>query len=158
MANPVRTAESILEALAKREFKMYLQFIVNNKTKKIASAEALSRWVADEGVISPMEYIETMETEGLISRHDFYMFSLVCAQLEKWKNTPYSDIVLSCNFTRITLSEEDFIDNLLEIAGQYDFDRRKLAIEITEDAIEKNMETAMINMILLALTISSASV
>lgn len=145
MGNAIGKA-TILNALENKEFKMYLQFIVDNKTKRIVSAEALSRWVKDGEVIGPGEYINVMETSGLISKHDFYMFSLACAQLEKWRNTPYSDIVISCNFTRLTLSEEDFIDNLLEIADEYTFDRTKLAIEITEDAIEKNMETAMRNM------------
>ena len=34
--------ENILAGLEKNEFKMYLQFIVDSKTQKIVSAEALS--------------------------------------------------------------------------------------------------------------------
>ena len=86
-----------------------------------------------------------MEISGLISKHDFYMFELVCRQLEKWSNTEYKDISISCNFTRITLSEENFIDKLMMISNSYKFDRAKLAIEITEDAIEKDREVATQN-------------
>lgn len=138
--------EGILNGLQNNEFKMYLQFIVDSKTKKIVSAEALSRWDNPrEGIIGPVNYIGHMESAGLISKHDFYMFELACRQLEKWSTTEYKDISISCNFTRITLSEEDCINKLKEISQSYNFDKSKLAIEITEDAIEKDMETAKKN-------------
>lgn len=138
--------ESILNGLENNEFKMYLQFIVDTKTKKIVSAEALSRWdCPQKGIIGPGYYIGNMESAGLISKHDFYMFELACRQLEKWSNTKYEDISISCNFTRITLSEDDFIYKLKTISERYTFDKSKLAIEITEDAIEKDRESAKRN-------------
>ena len=141
-----KITENILKAFENNEFKMYLQFIVDNKTKKIVSAEALSRWDSREkGLLGPGKYIENMEMSGLISRHDFYMYELACRQLEKWADTEYKDISISCNFTRITLSEKHFIDKLKMIADSYNFDKSKLAIEITEDAIEKDRETATEN-------------
>ena len=141
-----KITESILKGFENNEFKMYLQFIVDNKTKQIVSAEALSRWDSREkGLISPGKYIENMEMAGLISKHDFYMFELVCRQLEKWKDTEFNNITLSCNFTRITLSEANFIDKLRMISNSFIFDKSKLAIEITEDAMEKNRETATKN-------------
>ena len=138
--------ENILKGLENNEFKMYLQFIVDSRTKSIVSAESLSRWENPQrGVIVPINYISHMEETGLISKHDYHMFELACSQLEKWENTMYKDISISCNFTRITLSEEDCVRNLEEISKKYSFDRSKLAIEITEDAIEKDMETAKDN-------------
>jgi len=141
-----KAAENILKGIENNEFKMYLQFVVYSKTKKIVSAEALSRWdKPEEGIVGPFNYIGNMESSGLISKHDFYMFELACRQLEKWNNTEYGDITISCNFTRITLSEEDCIDKLKEISSRYEFDKSKLAIEITEDTIEKDSETAKEN-------------
>ena len=141
-----KVTESILDGINNNEFKMYLQFIVDNKTKKIVSAEALSRWDNPEkGIVGPGNYIGYMETAGLISKHDFYMLERACQQLEKWQNTEYKDIAISCNFTRITLSEEDCIENFKAILSKYNFDKAKLVIEITEDAIEKDMETAKKN-------------
>lgn len=141
-----KITESILNGFEKKEFKMYLQFIVDNKTGKIASAEALSRWDSPQtGLIGPGKYIANMENAGLISKHDFYMFELACRTLEKWNGTEFGNIALACNFTRITLSEDTFIEKLNMIANSYDFDKSLLAIEITEDAIEKNMEVATNN-------------
>lgn len=144
-----KITESILKGFENNEFKMYLQFIVDNKTKQIVSAEALSRWDSREkGLIGPGKYIENMEVAGLISKHDFHMFELICRQLEKWHNTEYKDISISCNFTRITLSEENFIDKLTMISNSYNFDKSNLSIEITEDAMEKNRETATKNVMI----------
>ena len=142
----INITDSILSGMENNEFKMYLQFIVDTKTKKIVSGEALSRWDnPQKGIVGPGHYIGHMETAGLISQHDFYMFELACRQLEKWQNTEYNDISISCNFTRITLSEENCIDKLIEISKRYNFDKSKLAIEISEDAIEKDLETAKRN-------------
>lgn len=141
--------ENILNGLENNEFKMHLQFIVDSKTKQIVSGEALSRWESPgKGIIGPVNYIGQMEEAGLISKHDFHMFELACQQLEKWSDTKYKDLSISCNFTRITLSEEECIEKLKAIADKYNFDRSKLAIEITEDAIEKDMENAKKNVML----------
>jgi predicted signal transduction protein with EAL and GGDEF domain len=90
-ANNAQDAENdkkfdrILRAIENNEFKMYLQFIVDNGTKCIISAEALSRWDhPEEGIVGPGRYIGIMEESGLISKHDYYMFDLACRQLEQW--------------------------------------------------------------------------
>ena len=135
-------------ALKNREFKMHLQFIVDNKTKRIASSEALSRWETPEGeVIMPGKYISLMEKSGLIIKFDYYMFEMVCDKLSKWADTDYKEIAISCNFTRITISEKDFVAKIKDIADKYEFDRNNLIIEITEDSIEKNMDVAKSNII-----------
>lgn len=141
--------ESIKKALVDKEFKLYLQFIVDNKTKEIISAEALSRWHHSNGkVLTPGSYIESMEEASLIDTHDYYMFDRVCNQLHDWHNTEYGGITMSCNFTRITLSESDFAEKIKQIADKYEFERSKLIIEITEDTIEKNKDVAIKNIML----------
>lgn len=135
--------KQIEHGLANGEFKMYLQFIVDNKEKKIVSAEALSRWQDANGeIISPVKYIAVMERNGLIAKLDYFMFEKACQKLVAWQNTEFDHITLSCNFTRITISEKNFAATLASIADKYAFDRSKLSIEITEDAVEKNPEVA----------------
>ena len=131
-----------------QEFKMYLQFIMENEEKKIVSAETLSRWEDSTGeVIFPGAYIGLMEKSGLIIKFDYYMFEKVCAKLSEWKNTEFKDLTISCNITRITISEKNFVSKIQEIADKYDFNRKKLLIEITEDSLEKNLVIAMYNII-----------
>ena len=134
--------------LKNKEFKMHLQFIVDNKTKRIVSSEALSRWETSEGeVIMPGKYIGLMEKSGLITKFDYYMFESVCDKLSKWADTDFKELTISCNFTRITISEKDFVTKIKNIAERYEFDRSKLIMEITEDSIEKNLDVARNNII-----------
>ena len=138
--------QQIEQGFENQEFKMHLQFIVDNKTKQIVSAEALSRWEKDNGkLVPPGEYIGTMKDCGIIARLDYYMFEKACKKLEQWKTTEFEGITLSCNFTRITISEQDFVQKIAKIANGYDFDRSKLLLEITEDSKELNADGAMEN-------------
>ena len=140
--------DSIENGLRNEEFKMYLQFSVDNKTKKLVSAEALSRWEkADGEILFPGKYIGAMEKFGLITRLDYYMFEMACKKLAEWQGSEFDDISISCNFTRITISEKDFVSKIREIAERYSFDRQKMHIEITEDSIEKNLEVALKNIL-----------
>ncbi len=130
------------------EFKMHLQFIVDNKTKKIVLAEALSRWETTEGeIVMPGAYLGIMEKSGFIVKFDYYMFEQVCAKLADWKDTEFNQVSITCNLTRITISEKDFVDKIKAIADKYDFDRNKLLVEITEDSIEKNLDVAKSNIL-----------
>lgn len=139
---------AIKEGLQNDEFKMYLQLIVDNKTKNITSAEALSRWeTADNGLIFPGKYVGVMEEAGLITTLDYLMFEKVCRKLSEWEGTEFDNVTISCNFTRITISEADFVTKIKEISDRYVFDHRKLIMEITEDSIEKNFNMAKSNLV-----------
>jgi len=101
---------------------------------------------AYNSILTLTAFFSRIQTIDLtVTLHDFYMFELACRQLEKWKGTAFENIALSCNFTRITLSEENFIDKLRMISNSFTFDKSKIAIEITEDAMEKDRETATNN-------------
>ena len=119
--------DAINAGLQNDEFKMYLQLIVDSKTKNIISAEALSRWVTAEGVlIFPGKYIGLMEESGLITKLDYQMFEKACRKLGEWAGTEFDDVSISCNFTRITISEADFTTKIKEISDRYAFDHHKL--------------------------------
>lgn len=134
-----------LDALQNREFQMFLQFIVRGADGKICGAEAVSRWDhPQKGLLYPGSYIELMEGEGTIVELDFYIFEAVCRQLEQWQAAG-RPLLLSCNFSRITIGREAFVQRIQEIAERYTFDRGRLVMEITEDAMESNQEAAFSN-------------
>ncbi len=127
------------KALDKKEFRLYVQYIFDGTGKLACGAEALSRWDSpDEGVVPPTEYIHMLETAEMIDELDFYILEECCRTLQEWKETPKKNIWLSCNMTRITLSNEYFAERFAEIVRKYDFDIGKLVIEITEDALAES--------------------
>lgn len=127
------------EALDNKEFCLYVQYIFDGKGKLVCGAEALSRWDSPEkGMISPSEYINMLETAEMIDELDFYILGECCRTLEAWKDSPKKNLWLSCNMTRITLSDEGFAQRFKEIVEKFDFDLNKLVIEITEDALAES--------------------
>ena len=140
--------KQITAAFKNREFKMYMQFIVDKTTKEIFGAEALSRWQhPQKGLLLPGHYIGIMEELGSIKELDFYIFEEVCRQLENWSSTRFASLILSCNFTRLTISDDDFMARITEISSRYSFDHSRLIIEITEDIEAKNKENVVHNII-----------
>ncbi len=138
--------KKLRNALDKKEFRLYVQYIFDGKGKIACGAEALSRWDSpEEGVISPAEYITMLETAEMIDELDFYILEECCRTLQEWKETKKKNIWLSCNMTRITLSNENFAVRFKEIVKKYDFDIGKLVIEITEDALAESKKLVMDN-------------
>ncbi len=137
------------DALDKKEFRLYLQYIFDGKGKLACGAEALSRWDSPEdGVIAPSDYISMLETAEMIDELDFYILEECCRTLESWKQTEKKNLWLSCNMTRITLSGEGFARRFEEIVKKYDFEMDKLVIEITEDALAESTKQVVDNIAL----------
>ncbi|MDD6189056.1 MAG: EAL domain-containing protein [Clostridiales bacterium] len=134
-----------IEGIQNREFKLFLQFIVSAVDGTIIGAEALSRWDhPQKGLLYPGSYVELMESAGTIGELDFYIFEEACKLLEHWSKQDRK-LSISCNFTRLTIEQENFVSKLQEIAGQYSFPHDRLVLEITEDTIEKNKSAAFEN-------------
>ncbi|MEE3422403.1 MAG: EAL domain-containing protein [Succinimonas sp.] len=123
------------EALRSGQIRMYLQPLVR-KDGSIIGAEALARWIRPDGsLLMPGDFIETLETAGLIHRLDRYMWEQAVKQLSQWELTEKSDLFISVN-----VSAKDFysIDVPREITGlvtKYGADSSKLRLEITETAL-----------------------
>ena len=127
------------KAVKEDEFRVYMQFIAENRTERICGAEILSRWQNPEyGVLMPAEYIDLLKETGLIVEHDYKMFRALCRQLEIWNKDPLDSLFLTCNFTRISFSQKDFSDRICEISSGFSFDHSRLVIEVTEDSISKD--------------------
>lgn len=144
-AERLQLKKSALDALRQRQFKMFLQFVVDAKDESIRGAEAVSRWDHPRrGLLYPGSYIDIMESEGTIAELDFYIFEEACRQLERWCGEGRA-ITISCNFSRITICREDFVRRVTEVSKRFRFDRRLLVMEITEAVMESNREMAFDN-------------
>lgn len=134
--------QAVLNAVENGEFRVYLQLITESQSKKICGAEVLSRWQNREyGLLRPHEYIEILKQTGQIAVHDYKMFAAACELLQGWNKAPYSHLFLSCNFTRDSLSRQNFFKEIEKIASAYSFNHARLIIEITEDSIAENLTT-----------------
>lgn len=117
-------------------FKIYIQLIIDSKTDTFCGGEVLSRWQNNEyGLLKPCEYIEILKENEKIIEHDYNVFEQTCALLQRWNNSSYKNMFLTCNFTRLSVEKNDFVEKLREIAEKYNFRHERLIIEITEDSL-----------------------
>lgn len=141
-----RLQRRLSDAIEKKEFKPYLQMMWDSRTDRFCGAEVLSRWLSpEEGLLTPGRYIEHMINAGLVRNLDMYIFEECCKFLDKWKDTELGDLALSCNLTRVTISDASFVKRFKDILEGYSFDRNKLILELTEDSLADSMTAAIRN-------------
>ena len=125
---------SFEEALGSGQFKMYLQPLVR-KDGSVLGAEALARWYRPDGtMVLPGDFIETLETAGLIYKLDRYIWELAVKKLSMWKGTDKQNLSISVNVSAKDFTSIDVVDELTKLVEQYGVDSRMLRLEITETA------------------------
>ena len=146
-ATKLELQRKLSDAFVEGEFLLYMQMIVN-RNGKIIGAEALSRWQnRDKGLLTPAVFIEPLKSAGLIDKMDFYILEEACRQLEQWSLTDKEHLWMSCNFTRLTISRNDFAERFKNVLSKYQFSHSCLIIELTEDSLMNNTTVAYRNIL-----------
>lgn len=128
-------------ALENGQFVPYVQPKVDFKTGRVTGGEILVRWVDNDQTIlyRPDEFIPLFESNGFIKTIDFLMFEQSCSILQILNNAGHKDLVLSTNFSKLTLNSLKTTEKLLEIVSKYNVSPNHIEIEITES---ESMESA----------------
>ena len=138
---------SLLRTLAKRklkEFQVHYQPIVETKFGSIVGAESLIRWQSSElGLISPAELIPLAESTGLIIPIGEWLIHNVCNQTKIWQDAGYKNFYATINISINQLIQPDFVTKLLKSLTENDLHPSSLELEITEGAIEQDVNTAI---------------
>ena len=114
-------------------FLLMVQPVVDFRTNAVCDGEVLSRLNHPErGVIFPDEFLPAIDSAGLYPQFDRYIFQKSCAWLSRSLAEGEGLEILSCNFSRKTLSEANAASQLAQIADCYGLPHNRLAIEITE--------------------------
>ncbi len=123
------------KALKTGEIKVWYQPQVDYENGKIIGAEALCRWnPAEQGWISPAEFIPALEEAGLIYDLDRYVWDRVCQDLRRWKAQGHHRIV-SVNLSRADFTKgQNIPEHFKTLIETYGLTPDQLHIEITETA------------------------
>ncbi len=132
-------ANKMHKALEHNEFKVFLQPKYNVIKEKVLGAEALVRWVEqDGGMVFPNEFIPLFEQNGFIVELDRYMLKNVCKTLSEWANSKKELIPISVNFSRLHLSNKNFVKEIKDIVSSYGVETKYIEIELTESTVMEN--------------------
>lgn len=123
-------------AIAGHQFKAYYQPKCNPKSGEIVGAEALVRWVQEDGsVIPPARFIPLFEKNGAIGKLDEYMFTCVCAQLSQWRQEGVELRPVSVNLSRASLCRQGVALTYKRILEGYGLSTWMVPLEVTESTM-----------------------
>ena len=131
------SARHALEADLRRgieqdELELHYQPIVDTKTRKICSAEALVRWRhPTKGLISPDQFIPLAEETGLISRISEWALRVALSEAATWP----ADIKIAVNISPLQFRNANLQNILKRAVTESGLPPHRLEIEITETAI-----------------------
>ena len=137
----VREIESRMEsALANGEFKVYLQPKYDLESGKIAGAEALCRWIPDDGkAIYPDEFIPVFEENGFIMKLDYYMLNQVCEMLQKRQQEGKGNVRVSVNQSRVLLNDAGYQDKVAAVLERHGSPGQYIELELTERIFQDDL-------------------
>lgn len=128
-------------ALETREFHMFLQPKINLKTNSLGGAEALVRWVEDNGVvICPDQFIPLFEKNGFCVQLDQYMVECACQKIREWIDKGIEPIGIAVNQSKSTFYESDHIDALCRLVEKYQIPPKLITLEILEGLAMENIK------------------
>jgi diguanylate cyclase (GGDEF)-like protein len=133
-------------AIAREEFCVYYQPIVDLNTMKIKGFEALMRWNHPErGLVAPYEFIPICEDTGMIVPMTIWILKKACLQVKEWQKSKVENrnLIISVNLSGKHFSQVDLVEQIWKVLTETDFNPQHLKLEITESAVMENAESAI---------------
>ncbi|QPK65503.1 EAL domain-containing protein [Methylomonas sp. LL1] len=132
--NRMRLLNELHGALAKQQFMVYYQPIVEFPSGKICKAEALLRWRhPDLGMISPAEFIPLAEETGMIVDIGEWVFNTAAQQVKLWRQQYHPQFQVSINKSPVQFRNERYDrEHWPRQLRQFDLPGQSIVIEITE--------------------------
>jgi len=123
-------------SLAKQEFSLNYQPLVDPQTGNIKSCEALIRWRPVDGeLISPTEFIPVAEKSELINRIGEWVINEACRQRAEWKEMGLLDFRIDINLSGRQFLQNNFMDILERYLAKYHLSASEIGIELTENVL-----------------------
>ena len=127
------------DAMTEGEFVLFMQPQYNHQNGKMVGAEALCRWLKQDGsIVSPGIFIPVFEKNGFIKELDKYVWESAFKLVQQWEKTGGPQVPISVNISRVSLENDEVIDVIRGLAKKYPIDKKNLYFEITESAYMKD--------------------
>ncbi|WP_158219884.1 bifunctional diguanylate cyclase/phosphodiesterase [Ideonella sp. A 288] len=133
---------ALRHAIARREFRLVYQPIVDLQTGATTSVEALLRWRHPElGSVSPSEFIPIAEESSLILPVGEWVLHEACRQWMAWHRTipERTPAVMSVNLSRVQMHQGDrLIAHVQHVLDDTGMPPSRLQLEVTEREVMRD--------------------
>ena len=137
-------ASDLRMALKQETLEVHYQPKVSLLDNTLVGVEALCRWNHPTlGEISPVEFIEIAEEEGLIGELGTWVLKTACNQLLEWKTKLNREFSVSINISPNQLLDEEAMKQIIEFVSDSPISNRIVEFELTESTLLANFETSL---------------
>jgi len=131
----LRLEADLRTAIAERQFRVYYQPVVELKSRRIVSFEALLRWEhPTQGLISPYRFIDAAEDTGILVSIGHWLMLQACSQLQEWKanNVTPEPVNVTLNVSARQFADARLASDIQDALQQTGVDPSRLQLEMTE--------------------------
>jgi diguanylate cyclase (GGDEF)-like protein len=142
--------KEIRDGFEKNEFVLHYQPQLNLLNNRIEGFEALVRWQhPDRGLLQPASFLPDIESLNLLSELDSYVLEEACQSVARWYKIYSRRVTVAVNITAVEFQDPKLIKNIQALLYKYQIPPKCLDLEITENVVITEMETAMNTIVIL---------
>ncbi|WP_426410351.1 bifunctional diguanylate cyclase/phosphodiesterase [Bradyrhizobium ganzhouense] len=128
------------QALARGEFEVHYQPLVDLSANVVTGCEALLRWSHPErGMVSPADFIPVAEDTGLISEIGEWVLKQACTEAASWPG----DIHIAVNVSPVQFRSKTLALKVAAALAESGLAPGRLELEITETVLIRDDEEAL---------------
>ena len=133
-------AEALRDAVANGEITVAYQPIVDLKTNRTTTIEALARWTHPQlGPVSPGDFIPVAEETGTIVEIGAYILGRACRDALAWPD----HVRVAVNLSAIQFDRGDLLETVTTALRESGLPPDRLELEITESILIGNLQAVL---------------
>ncbi|KAF0220015.1 MAG: diguanylate cyclase/phosphodiesterase with PAS/PAC [Rhodospirillaceae bacterium] len=138
-----RLESDLRKAIQRDELELHYQPIVDTQSRRIISFEALLRWRhADDGWISPVEFIPMAEGNGMIGPIGEWVLRRACQQMRDWDRMGIPPVPVAVNMSALQLKRQDVPLLVRRMLTESGVPSHRLELELTETTVMEDADAA----------------
>ena len=133
--------QDLRSAVNRDAIEIQLQPIVDIRTGRLVSFEALARWNDPRhGMVPPLSFIEVAEASDLIVELGECVFRNVARQIANWQRAGLKPVPVAVNVSAKQLKRSNLPERLVAIAHEFDIAPHQIEVELTESVAMQDSE------------------
>jgi EAL domain-containing protein (putative c-di-GMP-specific phosphodiesterase class I) len=127
-------ANELRAFIARGEFDVAYQPMVDSRDRSIVGVEALARWPkSSPRELAPDRFIPVAEEHGLIDSLSALILGIACRDMVQWH-----DLKLAVNVSPVQIANPQLVPDITRIAGEAGLPLHRLEVEFTESVLIRN--------------------
>ena len=128
--------EGIRGAIARQEFLLHYQPVIDLRSGRIAAFEALIRWQHPQlGLVPPGRFIPVAESTGLIVEIGEWALHEACREAARWQKMGFDIPTMAVNLSAVQFQRSDVVKTIRSALSESRLHPSILEVELTESLL-----------------------